>query len=188
MKKTECDNNQDLLYIIKEDYPNFDENELLEYTQFVIPNLHFFLSNEKYEEVKKYCTDELLTKILENKTNFRISKDIDTVRVVFTRLQNYSCENNEIYIKVYTSNFFYDNVSNNININPLLNFDKYWNDIWVITFKGHLGKDIINNCPFCKTPMDYDQSRYMFTCKQCKDSIYYSHINWKIVDIEVNKF
>ena len=180
-------NTQELIHIIKEDYPNFEENGLLEYTKFVIPNIHFFLSNEKNEEAKKYCTEDLIEKILKNKNEFKISKNIDTIRVGFARLEDYTSENNEIYVKVYTSNFFYDNVSNNINIDSLSNFDKYWNDIWVITFKGHLGKEIINNCPFCGTAMEYDESKYMFTCKDCKDSIYYSKINWKIVDIEVNK-
>ena len=179
--------NADLLQEIKADFPGFDKEEILDYTKFVIPNMHFFLKQGKNEQLKKYCTEEILNKILNNKEIFRISPDIDTARVGYARIQGYKNENEEIYIKVYTSIFFYDDIENNEIIDEKYNFDKYWNDIWEITFEGNFGKDIITTCPFCKSQMKYNHSKHMYTCENCKDSLYYSQIKWKIADIEVNK-
>ena len=179
--------NESLLNTIREDFPGFDEDEILDYIKFVIPNIHFFLRSGKEEPLNKYCSKEIINKALDNKNEFRITPDIDTARVGYARIDDYKNGENEICIKVYTSIFFYDNVVNNQNIEINSNFDKYWNDIWVITLKGNFGKDIMTNCPFCGNQMNYNHNKHMFTCENCKDSIYYSKVNWKITDIEVNK-
>ena len=180
-------NKQSLIEKIKADVPGFDEEELLEFARFAIPNVHLLFSQEKSDILKKYCSDDLIKKVLENKKDYRISSDNDITRVGYSRLQDYKNENNEIYVKVYNSVFFYDRVSNNQVIDEMANFDKYWNDIWVVTFQGNFGRDIMTKCPFCGAKMEYNSSKHMFTCENCRDSLYYSHINWKIVDIEVNK-
>ncbi len=176
-----------LIQKIKADFPGFDEEEILDYTKSTIPNIHLFLSEEKNEQVKRYCTDEMINKMLENKDTYRITKDIDSVRVGYARIEDYKNEGEDVYIKVYSSIFFYDDVSNNENVDLNNNFDKYWNDIWQITYRGDFGKDVITTCPFCNSKMQYNYSKHMYTCENCKNSIYYSKINWKISDIEVNK-
>lgn len=119
-------------------------------------------------------------------------KNMKTMRlnkqnVKYKRERKNKNENENFYIKVYSSVFFYDDVSNNENVDSNNNFDKYWNDIWQVTFKGDFGKDLITTCPFCKSPMQYNHSKNMYTCENCKNSIYYSKISWKIADIQVNK-
>lgn len=180
--------NQDLSHKIREDFSGFNDEELLNYTKLITSNIHFNLSTGRKEQLKKYCTDEVIKKILENKEIYRITPDIDTARVEYARIDDYKNENNEIYITVYASVFFYDNISNNKIIDEERNYDKYWNDIWSITFKGDFGKDTMIKCPFCSNQLQYDYEKNMYTCEECKDSIYYSKINWKIIDIEVNKF
>ena len=183
MNSTNYENNN-LVYQIKSDFPNFDEQELLEYTQFVVPNIHHFFSYEKNVNFKKYCSDELIEKILEHKNLFRISTNIDSTRVGYARIQEYSNQNNKFYIKVYSSVFFYDDVDNNVNSHDP--YDKYWNDIWVITYEGNTGNEFINKCPYCGASMEYNRSKHMFTCNYCRNSLYYSQIHWRLVDIEVN--
>lgn len=175
---------KELLSKIKEDFTNFDEGELLEFTGFAVPNIHYSLSHEKKEKAIKYCTESLINKMLDNKEKYRISNDIDNIRVGYARIEDYINEDNKYYIKVYTSIFFYDDVDNNEIID--CNYDKYWNDIWVLTYEGNIGKEIINKCPACGASMEYNKSKHMFTCNFCRNSIYYSQINWKLTDIEVN--
>ena len=49
------------------------------------------------------------------KINFLIITDIDNIRVGFASIKDYEEKNDKPYIKVYTSVFFYDDVSNNNN-------------------------------------------------------------------------
>ena len=175
----------DLIIKIKSEIPNFDAQGLIEYTKFAIPNIHMFLSKENLEKIKKYCSDKLIHKFKKDKTTYRISKNIDNVRVGYTRLDGYINKDNKFYIKVYSSVFFYDDIDNNINSNEN-DYDKYWNDIWVITYEGHECKTIMNKCPACGASMKYDNHNHMFACDYCRNSLYYSQINWKMVDVEVN--
>ena len=175
---------EDLLLKIKRDMPNFDREEILEFTKIIIPNIHYFFSNGKEDKLNKYCTDNVIRKVLENKQAYRISKDIDNVRVGYERLEDYKNENNKMYIKVYSSVFFYDEASNNEN--NWTSCDKYWNDIWVVTYEDKFEKEIINKCPNCGAFMEYNKSKHMFTCNYCKNDLYYSQINWRIVDIDAN--
>ncbi len=91
---------------------------------------------------------------------------------------------NKLYIKVYALVFFFDDADNNMNNED--KFDKYWNDIWVVTYEGNGNKKIMNKCPACGADMEYNISKKMFTCNYCRNSVYYSQINWKMVDVEVN--
>ena len=170
---------------IKEEIPNFNEQELLEYTKIVIPNIHTFASHEKWDRVKRYCSDELIGKIQNNKEVYRISNNMDIVRVGYARVEGFSIEESKLLLKVYSSVFFYDDVDNNDDNDG--NFDKYWNDIWVVTYEGKENIANMNKCQNCGASMDYNTSKHMFTCNYCRNSLYYSQINWKIVDVNVNK-
>ena len=181
MQKYENDN---LLWRIKTEIPNFDDKELLEYTKTIIPNIHLFFCDEKIEKLKRYCSDDIIKKVLKNANKYRISDDIDNVRVGYARIQGYVNKENKFFIKVYSSVFFYDDVDNNKI--KTYNLDKYWNDIWTVTYEGIGEKEILNKCPTCGASMEYNLSKHMFTCEYCRNSIYYSQINWKIVDIDVN--
>lgn len=178
---------QMLINKIKEDFPDFNEMELLDFTKFVIPHVHLFLREGKCDQAKKYCSDDMIKKMLDNKEIYRLSPDIDSARVGYARLEDYTNKEDEVSICVYTSIFFYDEVSNNKVIDEKNNFDKYWNDIWQIKFRTKLEKNAIIMCPTCQTQMTYNRSKNMYTCENCKNSIYYSKINWEIVDIDVNK-
>ena len=176
---------QELVLKIKEVIPSFDYQELLEYTKIIVPNIHLLFCNDKNDKLKRYCNDKLIEKVFENKKIYRINSDIDNARVGYARLQDYYSENDNNYVKVYSSVFFYDESANNLQKTD--GFDKYWNDIWVITYEGDFGNDNVNKCPTCGAPMEYNNSKHMFTCDYCRNSLYYSQINWKIVDIDVNE-
>lgn len=170
---------------IKEEIPTFDSEELLEFTKIIIPNLYNFFNYEREEKLEKYCNNELIKKVLENKGKYRISKDIDIVRVGYARLDDFMNLDGKVYIKVYASVFFYDDAENNNSLD-IYACDKYWNDIWTITYEINDNKEKINKCPNCGASMTYDKKRYMYTCDYCKNNMYYSQINWKLNDIEVN--
>ena len=170
---------------IKTEIPNFKEQELIEYTKNAIPNVHRFLSQEREEKLNKYCSIELIKKMQSNPEIYRISKNIDNVRVGFAGIEGYDYSEGKIKIRIDTSIFFYDDVDNNINNQE--SFDKYWNDIWIITYELNDIKENINKCPSCGASMEYINSKNMFTCNYCRNSIYYSQINWKIIDVEVKK-
>lgn len=86
---------------------------------------------------------------------------------------------------MFTSVFFFDDVSNNKN--NIDGYDKYWNDNWTITFEKNTENEVINKCPNCGALMEFNNSKHMFTCDYCRNNIYYSRIDWKIVDITVNE-
>ena len=170
-----------LLAEIWAEMPNFDEDQLLEYTKIVIPNIHKFLSQENLSKASKYCSQKLIEKILSNKNTYRISKNMDNVVVQYARLDGYSTINNKLYIKMYTSVFFYDDVDNNINNEE--GFDKYWNDIWIITYELNDNPKAISTCSSCGATMEYNRYKHLFTCNYCKNSVHYSQTNWEMVDI-----
>ena len=170
---------------LKAKVPKFDEEEIVEYTKNVIPNIHIFLSQEKIDKVSKYCSEEVINKLKSNKKLYRISNNIDSIRVVFARLEGYNDSNEKIQIKIYASIFFYDDVDNNEISEETV--DRYWNDIWIITYELEGNKDIINKCPSCGATMGYSSLNHMFTCDYCRNSLYFSQIEWKIVDMEVQE-
>ena len=177
--------NENILLKIRKIFPTFDEEELLEYTKAIIPNVSYFLNYENKMKLKRYCSDEFISKALENKDIYRISKDIDSARVEYARLKEIIEKEDKLYIKVYASVFFYDDVDNNTN--SIDGYDKYWNDIWIITYEANSTDNISSKCPNCGAQMDYNVSNHMFTCNYCRNSLYYSKINWKIIDITVNE-
>ena len=177
--------NENLSLKITKNMPDMNIDDLLDYTKLVIPQIHHYFTYENKEKLKKYCNDEIITKVLEDKFTYRISKDIDNIRVGFATIKDYNEKKDIPYIKVYTSVFFFDDISNNeYNLDG---YDKYWNDNWTITFEKNTESQIINKCPNCGAFMDFNNSKHMFTCEYCRNSVYYSKIDWKIVDISVNE-
>ena len=177
--------NENLSLRITKNMPSFNEDDLLDYTKLRIPLIYNYFNCEDKSKLNKYCSSELITKVLSNKEQYRISNDIDNIRVGFASLKDYTEKDDIPYIKVFTSIFFFDDVSNNKN--NIDGYDKYWNDNWTITFEKNTENQIINKCPNCGALMDFNNSKHMFTCEYCRNSIYYSRIDWKIVDITVNE-
>ena len=163
----------------------FNEPELIDYTKLAIPQIYNYFNSENHEKLERYCSNELITKVLNNKEVYRITNDIDNIRVGFAKIEDFIENDDKTYIKVFTSIFFFDDVSNNkTNIDG---YDKYWNDNWTITFEKYTENQIINKCPNCGALMEFNNSKNMFTCEYCRNNIYYSRIDWKIVDITVNE-
>ena len=177
--------NENLSLKITKNMPAFNENDILDYTKLIIPQIHHYFNCENKEKLMKYCSNETITKVLNNKEVYRITNDIDNVRVGYANLKDYEEKDDKPYIKVYTSVFFYDDVSNNKD--AIDGYDKYWNDNWTIIFEKNMNNNIINKCPNCGSSMKFNESKHMFTCEYCRNSLYYSRIDWKIVDIIVNE-
>lgn len=97
------------------------------------------------------------------KYEYRITDDIDRVSVHYAELFDFIKTENEAFIKLYASVYFYDNVTNNkstetdndfnderkmiqfkLDGNRVLAYksdtlpkrpnNKYWNDIWIVTY------------------------------------------------------
>jgi len=173
-----------ILMNLRAELPRFKEEELVEYTKSVIPDIHRFLCHGESDKITKYCSDEVIQKMLLNKDSYRISQNMDSIGVQHARLFDFSNSDNKIQIKMYASVFFYDDVDNNIN-NEEAN-DKYWNDIWIVTYELEADAEILNKCPSCGATMEYNSLKHMFICNYCRNSVYYGQMNWKIVDIEVD--
>lgn len=175
---------QDLLAKIEKIYPTFDEKEILAFIKKTIPMIHYCASYNQIDRFKKYGSENLLGKMLNSKNVYRISEDIDNVSVGYARLQD--IQNEKKCIKVYVSVFFYDEVANNVN--QIENdYDKYWNDIWIVSLieNKKRNKEAINKCPACGAYMDFNYEKHMFSCSYCRNSLYYSQVDWKVIDIEV---
>ena len=174
----------EVVYDIKKEIPNFDKEELLEYTKWAIQVLHHAMRNENRPEVK--CKDDLLNKMINEKLKYRITREMDHLSIQFIELANCEKKNNEFLIKVYVSIYFYDDVDNNINVSNT--GDKYWNDIWYITYRQDAESADGNNsnCSNCGAIMEYNHLSKLFKCNYCgKTDTNILKVQWEIVDIEV---
>ena len=135
----------EILLKIKNDFPGFNKDEILEFTKESVLNLYNELKNENFKDLN--YEKNLIDKLIKNKNKFRISKDIDHISVQYVELFDYIKQENKNYIKIYCSIYFYDNTQNNLYGNRTNN--KYWNDIWIITFTN--GKqENKNSCYKCR--------------------------------------
>lgn len=173
----------EVIFEIRNEIPGFNKEELLEYTEWAIQKLYNSLKNEEEIEVK--CKPELINKLNEEKVKYRINKSMDRISVQYVELFDNIKKNNEMYIQVYLSIYFYDDVDNNIENNSVN--DKYWNDIWIVTFRESLKLNKKNsNCANCNAVMEYNQARNTFECEYCGNIIHNnSDSKWEIVDIEL---
>lgn len=173
----------EVFFEIKNDIPEFNREELLEYTKWGIPQLYIALKNKREIKLKK----ELINKLLKEKNKYRINDNIDHICIQYTQLFDYIKKHNETYIQVYASVYFFDNVENNITYNLFEN-DKYWNDIWIITYKQKTESKLkkYNNCYNCGAIMKYDNIKKIVECEYCGNIVYDNlNINWEIEDIEI---
>ena len=181
----------DVIMKIREEIPNFDEKELMDLAKTSIPAIHALLVKGKTKNLQEYCVDTLIDKFLNNNALYRLSEDIDGVRVEFARLDGCIHKEDKFYVRVYASIYFYDNVDNNYDNVEL--FDKYWNDVWIITYEGNESdkansiKSVVNQCPTCGAFMNYNSYKKVFKCDYCGNTICYAPIKWKMVDIEVRQ-
>lgn len=174
----------EVLFEIKNGIPGFNKEELLEYIEWAIPKLYNSLANEIEPEVK--CTPELINKLRNQSSKYRITKDIDSISVQYSELFDNIKKDDETLIILYLSIYFYDKTENNVgNINN--KNDRYWNDIWIVTCKKNntLNKNN-SNCINCGAVMEYDKAKDVFECKYCGNIINNRNdSNWEIVDIEL---
>lgn len=173
----------EILHDIKVEIPEFEKDELLEYTKWAIPSLYESLRDN--EKIVLNCNNEVINKINSEKESYRVTKNIDKVTVQYADLFDYLNINSEKYIKVYISLYFYDDVNNNIDKD--CEKDKYWNDTWIITYKINGGKTKDNcNCSNCGSVMKYNLQSNIFECEYCGNVIHInSNLKWEIVDIQV---
>lgn len=175
----------EVLCDIRNEIPGFNKEELLEYTNWAILKLCKQLQKNCIEENEIYCNKDLINRILNEKDKYRMTKDIDNISIQYTEL--FDCENEEeLYIKVYMSIYFYDNTSNNIE-NPQVD-KKHWNDIWIIKLKEVNQKRYEDGkCDNCGAVMEYNELRKIFKCNYCGNVITTEKWSrdWEIVDIEV---
>ena len=171
---------------IKREFPDFDEQEFLNYVNNVIPNIHYFISNDKIERAEKYCSKELIQKMLEQKEKYRISKKMDNINIQYIRITGFQLNNNRIYLKVYASVYFYDEATNNLDNKDLT--DKFWNDIWTITVTPNTKIGGVENakCPKCGATMIYDY-HHQFHCEYCRNNLYITNVDYIVTDIEVKE-
>lgn len=135
----------EILLKIKNDFPGFNKDEILEFTKESVLNLYNELKNENTKNLN--YEKNLIDKLIKEKNKFRISKNIDHISVQYVELFDYIKQENKNYIKIYCSIYFYDNTENNLYGNRTNN--RYWNDIWIITFTN--GKqENKNSCSKCR--------------------------------------
>lgn len=178
----------EIILDIKNKNPFFEREEILDYTKFTIPILYNDLKKGNIEKIKIRCKEEVIYKILQKRTRYRITKDMDHISIQYAELFDYIEENGEMYVKVYLSIHFFDNVKNNTTGDKMV--DGYWNDIWIITYKNLEKNYDINacKCENCGAMMKYSLIKKILECKYCGNKLYYRpNMNWEIVDIEVKE-
>ena len=185
---------ESLILEIKKSIKDFNEAELLDYTKYAIQNLHYFFCNDRFDKIKKYCSKDVIEKIINQKDKFRITNNIDRVNIQYMRISDTYTKDDICYIKLYVSIIFFDDVSNNPDFDELeatgtdyIDPNYYWNDIWEITFKENLHQGLVPQikCPNCGASMDYNKDTKTLTCNYCRNHMLVTQINWKIVDIDV---
>ena len=171
---------------IRKVFIDFDKEKFLTQTKWVIPILYNELKDGNENNVRVKCDKELINKLSQKKEKYRIIKEMDHLSVQYANLYDYIKMDNEVFLKVYTSVYFYDNVRNNAHGED--SKDKYWNDIWIITYKNVVENKTGNkyNCENCGATMKYNKNMEFFECDYCSTIVYNSQgMNWEMVDIEV---
>lgn len=213
----------EVLLEIKKEMPLFDKNQIIEYTKWAIPILYESIKYGDTKNLKINCKSNLIKKLSKMKYEYRITDDIDRVSVHYAELFDFIKTENEAFVKLYISVYFYDNVTNNKpdekeenndlkdegkmirfkldkNRNLVYKYEisakkpdnKYWNDIWIVTYgkRSKLTNIKSANCSNCGAIMKYDETRNVLECEHCKNIVYGNLDNtdeWEIVDIDIGK-
>ena len=178
----------EVLYEIKNQMPEFNKEDFLDYAKWTIVSIFNSLKKDSKSEIKGNYDPKLIEKLVLNKDKYRIKKDIDDISVQYLELMDFIKEGNKKSIKLYASIYFYDNSKNNYNC-PQDN-EKYWNDIWIITFDldENTINSINNKCPNCGANMLYDKQKEIYKCKYCNNIINSNNNSyWKISNIEIGQ-
>ena len=180
-------NSKDIVEIIngiKNIIPEFDNEKMITYAKWCITNLYNSIKNN--ENIKINCNEDLINKLKISKPKFKIKNDIDHLSIQYLDLYDYEVKDNFIYIKVYASVYFYDNQKNNgTNSNGE---EKYWNDIWVATFKENLNFITKSNssCSHCGSLMKYNPIRDIYECDYCGNMIHNNYNAFlELLDIDI---
>lgn len=175
---------KEILFKIKSDFPDFNKEELLEYTKWSIIALYNNLKDENITNLN-YKKD-LISKLIQDKHKFRITNNIDNISVQYTELFDYIKKDNKKYIKVYCSVYFYDNTGNNSSIKHSSN--KYWNDIWIVTYIDSTKTDN-SKCTNCGANIKYNQFTQVYECEYCGNTVYDTFVrNWELIDIDSSNY
>lgn len=173
---------QSIFLSIKRDVLDFDEKKFLSDVKWGIQNLHYFLRENKSSKAKAICLEKVVNKLMDQKEKFKITDNIDNASVQYTKLLEYSEE--EQCIKVYVSIYFYDNANNN---DCQEEKEKYWNDIWIVTYKRNNLKEYESyKCGNCGASMVHEVKDNILKCNYCGNEKYFTResIDWIISDIE----
>lgn len=178
------------VYYMKEDELNLklgvNVKELLNYTEWAIETLYDDLKNDRQYKNKIKCQNQVIEKMLNNKKKYRMTDDIDRMNIQYVGLKSSSEKGEEKYIQIKLSVYFYDNTKNN-NIYEEIPH-KYWNDIWIVTYKNINSENRENsNCENCGATMKYNIKNKIYKCEYCGNIYVGENINWEICDIEVKK-
>ena len=177
---------QEVYFAIKETNIRFNKESFLEYSKRSTEYIYKMLKEEKDDAIKNQVSDELINKINTEKEKYKINKNMDNCRVQYAKLQDYIKQEDEEYIKVYLSIYFYDDVSNNKE--KLFAKDKYWNDIWILTYRNKAKNEKINNtCEKCGASMQIIKEESFMKCSYCKNERYFNENEayWELIDIEI---
>lgn len=159
--------------------------ELHNYTEWAIETLYENLKNNKKYNNKIKCQDKVIEKILNNREKYRMTDDVDRMNIQYVGLIDYYEKENVEYIEMKLSVYFYDDTKNNINIDKEVPH-KYWNDIWIVTYKRtNYDKTENFNCESCGATMKYNIDNKMYKCEYCGNISVIGIANWEICDIEV---
>lgn len=170
-----------ILFGIKNDIPEFNKEEFLEYTKWSIIDLYNKLKDEQQSNLN-YPKD-LISNLIQEKNKFRITKDIDHISIQYTELFDYIKKDNKKYIKIYCSIYFYDNAENNSSLQ--YTNDKFWNDIWIVTFSDTNNTNN-SNCSNCGADFKYNKFKQIYECEYCGNTTYNTISgNWELIDIEL---
>lgn len=179
MRKRELN---EILLDIRNEIPDFNREELLDYTKWIVPRLYNSLKNQ--EELNIKCDSGLIDRLNEQKLRYRITKDMDRISIQYAEIYDNVKKDDQMHIQVYLSVYFFDDVKNNKDRDSIS--DKYWNDIWVVTYKKDIMHEIANsNCKNCGAIMKYNKRENLFQCEYCGNVIHKSDSKWEMVDIEV---
>ena len=176
----------EVVFEILNEIPGFKKDELLEYTKWAIQRLYYSLKNG--EEIKVKCKSELINKLNKEKVKYKIDKNIDHISIQYVELYDSIKKDDEMYIQVYVSVYFHDDVENNVCEYSM--DDKYWNEIWIVTYRANSKSDTRknSNCINCGAAMQYRRLKDTFECEYCGNTIQNdTNSIWEIVDIELQE-
>ncbi len=165
--------------------PDFSKDAFIENSKSDLINLYKYACNGNLKDIELSYSKQLIKKVTENPDLYRISKNFDVMNILYINLNDYK-ENTAKYIQLYVSVYFFDDVDNNIIKND--DIDKFWNDIWLVTYKREDNDEILK-CSNCGATMEKDEENNLLKCEYCRTEKYFNFgtQDWILDDVEVVK-